>query len=120
MATDSTAVYTFLNFIRGYHVYKDTWTPKVNETLDIKHEPGNICDKHAMAVLKNGTIIGHAPQEYSRVMHFFITRGGTITATVTGEKLNRGQGLGLEVPALYTFRGNEKDTNTLKNLLMKA
>ena len=47
--------------IRGYHVYKDKWDPVVGEVLACKRESSNTQDKYAVAVQKNGTIIGHLP-----------------------------------------------------------
>ena len=47
--------------IRGHHVFKDVWTPRVGEILRIGKEAGNTHDRRAVAVLKaDRTIVGHA------------------------------------------------------------
>ena len=35
-------------FIKGHHVYKDIWTPKQGEQLDVLMEPDNRMDKFAV------------------------------------------------------------------------
>ena len=37
--------------IRGHHVFKDVWTPRVGEILRIGNEAGNTHDRRAVAVL---------------------------------------------------------------------
>ena len=38
--------------VRGYHIYKETWTPFLMENLECKWEEGNDKDRYAVAVLK--------------------------------------------------------------------
>lgn len=38
------------SFIKGYHVYKDVWSPKLLEVLTAASEPNNIVDKYAVCV----------------------------------------------------------------------
>ena len=45
--------------VRGYHVYKAVWTASVGEPLICEREPENASDCYAVAVKKEGTIIGH-------------------------------------------------------------
>ena len=47
--------------IRGYHVYKEVWEASVGETLTYEREPGNAADRYAVAVKKDGSIVGHLP-----------------------------------------------------------
>ena len=42
------------SFIRGYHAYKDVWTPFIGEELLLRREPDNVKDRSAVAVLKDG------------------------------------------------------------------
>ena len=46
-------------FIKGHHVYKDIWTPKQGEQLDVLMEPDNRMDKFAVCVKINEKIMGH-------------------------------------------------------------
>ena len=111
--------YTFESFIHGYHVFKDRWRAEVGQELTVAHEANNREDKHAIGIYRDGDVMGHAPREYSRVLHFFLNRGGAISVRVTGLKVYRGLGYGLEIPALYTFRGSQKDMKALPSLLKK-
>ena len=49
------------SWIRGFHVYKDWWTPTGGEILPLQPEPENAEDKNAVAVLKESRVIGHIP-----------------------------------------------------------
>lgn len=76
--------YTFESVIRGHHVYKAVWTPRIGETLSLAKEDGNVEDPYAVAVLKGTTVVGHVPREISRVFSFFLLHDGTISAEVSG------------------------------------
>jgi hypothetical protein len=110
------ASFNFPSYIRGFHVYMNIWDPEINEVLTLVHEKDNKSDKFAMAVLKSGRIVGHAPRKNSKIMYFYMQRGGKITVTVTGTKVNRSEGVGLEIPGTYTFVGPEKNTKGLAKL----
>ena len=47
--------------VRGYHIYKDTWEVTVGEELECIREPTNSTDRYAVAVIKDGRIVGHLP-----------------------------------------------------------
>ena len=47
--------------VRGHHVFKDVWTPCINEQLQVHIEEGNAFDVHAVAVWKDGQAVGHLP-----------------------------------------------------------
>jgi len=49
------------SWIRGFHVYKDWWTPTCGEILPLQPELGNAEDKNAVAVLKKGRVVDHIP-----------------------------------------------------------
>ena len=68
--------------IRGHHVYKAIWTPALREELIVKAD-GNVHDEHAMAVVKEGNVVGHMPRSISRVSWFFLKRGGPILCCVS-------------------------------------
>ena len=101
--------------VRGHHIYKDVWTPQLNEELQLQREPGNEHDRHAVAVVKSSTMVGHVPRTISRVCWFFLGRGGQIICRITG---HRRYGNGLEVPCVYIFRSSSsKDITKLKTLM---
>lgn len=106
---------SFSSVIRGHHVYKTIWTPHLGEELVLATENGNLFDRHAVAVIKDGEVVGHMPHELARLSWFFLKRdGGTIKAVVTGK---RKKGLGLEVPCDYVYSGPQKMLKKLKKLL---
>ena len=56
-------------------------------------------------------IVGHVPLTLSRLFHLFLKHGGQISVKVTGKRRNKG--IGLEIPATYTF-GHKKESKILK------
>ena len=93
--------------VRGYHVYKDVWKPRLGELLQCKMEFRNIHDPYAVAVVRNdgAEVVGHVPRKISSLCYFFIKRKGTIICQVTGKRcrsLDLPQG-GLEVPCTLTL-----------------
>ena len=88
---DSVNSFAFKSIICGFHAYKN-----------------------AVAIIRDDQIVGHIPQVNSKLCAFYIRRGGTIKCRVIGK---RQHGLGLAIPCIYIFKGNEKDTNALISLL---
>ena len=89
------------SWIRGYHAYKDYWQIKIGEVLDIRHEPQNEQDKNAIAVIKDGEVVGHIPkglastkQGAAIVKHFLTKAGSKAEVKVVGNAVNRGGGYG--------------------------
>ena len=72
----------------------------------------NIHDLSAVAIRKDGSVVGHVPRALSAVCSSFIRRGGLILCRVSGSRrysADLPQG-GLEVPCVLTFRtSNAKD-----------
>ena len=109
------SVYEKESVVRGHHIYKASWTPSIGEELPVQREDGNQHDDHAVAVMKNGDIVGHVPRSLSRVSWFFLKRGGDITCRITGK---RKLGVGLEVPCVYLYAGSVKMTRKLDRLFL--
>ena len=107
------------SFARGYHVYMNIWRPLVGEMLKCMHEPSNEVDENAIAIIRTDSlrkkiIVGHMPQNISKICMLFLKVPNTsITAEVVGKRLNRGGGYGLEIPVMYRFHGPEKLINWL-------
>lgn len=110
--------YNFSSSIRGYHVFKFIWKYEIGDKLDLKIEENNPRDKYAVKLIllrgKADECVGHVPMEFSKVFHYFLKRGGTISAEVTGEKFFDN---GLEIPCVYKFVGTENDIKILAQLL---
>ena len=73
----------------GYHVYEDIWEMKpyiYAEKVDCLLEPGNFHDKIAIAVEKDGIIIGYLPRNVLCIRDLLLKTGGTIRCPVTGRR----------------------------------
>ena len=112
------------SWIWGYHAYKDYWQIKIGEVLNLKHEPRNKQDKNAIAVVKDGIVVGHIPkglastkQGVGLIKHFLMKTGSEAEVKVVGKAVNRGGGYGMEVPCIYKFQGHKIYVDLLKTLL---
>lgn len=105
--------------VRGYHVYKNIWDAVIGEELQCERELDNENDRYAVAVKKDGTIIGHLPRTISRACSLFLRRGNSISCCVTGHRrysADLPQG-GLEVPCTLRFEGEVKEVAKLKKFV---
>ena len=72
---------------------------EIGEMLLLRHEPDNIKDKSAVAVMKETDIVGHVPYNISSMLSHFLRRECNKSfVQVTGNCVNRGAGYGMEVP----------------------
>lgn len=91
--------------VRRHHICQAIWEAAVGEVLTCETESGNAKDRYAVAVEKDGMIIGHLPRKVLRVGSLFLRRGVTIRCTVTGIRRCSGdlpQGA-LRSPASWPF-----------------
>ena len=105
--------------VREYHIYKHIWNATMSERLECVMDPSNSHDRYAVAVEKDGMIIGHLPRKVSRVSTLFLKKGGKISCTVTGGRrysADLPQG-GLEIPCTVLFVGKRKEIDKLKLVL---
>ena len=65
--------------------------------------PTNDKDRNAVAVLKEEDIVGYVP--FNLAPSFLRRDTNSGFAKVTGEKINRGAGYGLEIPCVYSLYG---------------
>ena len=63
---------------RGYHAYKDIWAAVYSEELPCEREAGNRVDAFAVAVMKDGTVVGHIAKKISSVCCLYLRRGRLI------------------------------------------
>ena len=71
----------------------------------------------AIAVAKDGEVVGHLPKAIEIVFSLFLAReGNSGSCTITGMPVNHGVGLGIKVPCVYRFYGQEKYVQRLKEL----
>ena len=107
------------SYIRGYHAYQDVWQPALGEILLLQREPTNAKDSLAVSVMKsNNTIVGHVPANLSALFsHFLMRTCNKGIVEVTGARINRGAGYGLEVRCIYRLYGPAAYIERLKTII---
>ena len=114
--------------VRGFHIYKDIWTPTLHQCLQTMQDAGNTEDPHAVAVVKHDAsspgsqvTVGHVPREFSRLSWYFLQNDGEIMCEITGRRRRSPlvQG-GMEIPCIYKFVGKKKHIKKLVKLLKKV
>ena len=70
--------------IRGYHIYKEVWTPFIGERLGCAREKSNREDPFAVAMKRGTETVGHVPRTVSCVCTLFLRQRGSIFCEVTG------------------------------------
>ena len=85
------------------------------DILPLAREPNNATDKLAVAVLKN---VGHVPYNLAPTLSQFLKRDfNKAVVEVTGDRVNRGAGYGLEVPCIYRLYGPEAYLHKVRQVL---
>ena len=106
------------SFARGYHAYMDIWTPVVGQVVLVKREPTNPKDKNAVALYEDDHVVGHVPYNLAPYLSRFLARDvNKAFAEVTGEKVNRGAGYGLEIPCVYRLYGPKIYVDKMKQMM---
>ena len=105
----------FNNVVRGHHIYKDDWTPKIGEILEAKkdmREEAVAYDKYAIGLYKGDKLVGHIPIEISRLSYHFLNNSpeNRIEGVVIGKRTRE---VGLVVPVEYTAATTDKMTATI-------
>ncbi|CAH3185107.1 unnamed protein product [Porites lobata] len=94
----------YYSWMRGHHAYKDIFAPVIGTTLTLQltlqRKPENAKDPHAVAIVEDaGRIVRHIPLALSRIVSSFLKRANhKARAEICGKRINRGSGLGLELP----------------------
>ena len=119
---DGRVSFTVKAVVRGYHAYKDTWAAVHGEELPCERETGNRVDAFTVAIMKDGTVVGHVPKKISSVCSLHLRRGRLIICCVTGsrrysEDLIQGR---LEIPCVLIFEGDATLTTKAKKLVVSA
>ena len=109
--------YTINTFSRGYHEYMSVWIPQIgDDSLFCRRELSNEYDEYAAAIVavdyfKREEVVGHLPLFLSKTLNTFLRLPGSYASCkVTGTRINRGIGVGLEIPIEITFVGKETAT----------
>ena len=109
----------YYSWMWGHHAYKDIFEPVIGTTLTLQREPENAKDPHAVAFVEDtGRIVGHIPLALSRIVSSFLKRANhKATAEICGKRINRGSGLGLELPVIYKIYGGRIHLDRLDELI---
>ena len=107
--------------IKEQHAYMNDWAPISGENLSTRPEPESEIDKYAVAVTKHARVIGQLKKgktgRYSKTVFYFLQADPMSTAciTVTGKRVNFGDGHGLQIPCTILCKGEEKYIEDSKN-----
>ena len=106
LMASSNKILVFSAAVRGFHIYRDVWTPYENEELICLHEEGNLFDMFAIKTcrIEDEITVGHLPREISRPTKYLIERGAKVTVKLSSTHYRKSplfQG-GLEIPCAVT------------------
>ena len=90
----------------------------MGDVLRLDRKPTNVRDKFAIAVLQGSTVVGHMPYNIAPVVSHFLKR--TVNkglVEVTGARVNRGAGYGVEIPCKYRLYGTKDYIDRLQELI---
>jgi hypothetical protein len=77
---------------------------------------------HVNAINETVDVVGHIPKNMAApyVSKFLKRASNSASVTVKGKRINRGAGYGLEIPCVYTFRGDQFSLTWLRNKIRKT
>ena len=115
---DKANSFSFNSYARGYHAYMKIWNPVDGAVLVCTRETDNPHDNYAVSIIRNSYVVDHVPLGLSKTFSNFLSLPvSTMLCIVTGKRLNRGTGLGLEILVMYQARGHEKALQWLEKRL---
>ena len=122
---DKANSFSFNSYAIGYHAYMKIWNPVNGAVLVCTRETDNPHDNYAVSIIRNSYVVGHVPLGLSKTFSNFLSLPvSTMLCIVTGKRLNRGAGLGLEILVMYQVRGHEKALQwlgkTITNIVLHA
>ena len=114
--------HTINTFSRGYYECMSVSMPQISDddTLFCRRELSNECDEYTAAIVatdysKRKEFVGHVSLFLSKTLNKLLCLPGSYTSCkVTGTRINRGIGVGLEIPIEITFVGKKRRLNGLK------
>ena len=117
--------YEVSSFVMGYHYHCKTWVPFVGEDLQCRMEPDNVVDKYAVAVINKDRVAGHLMKGKSGNLAktvFLFLRTDTINSArveITGKAVNKGIGMGMQVPCKFIVTGSKPVLDKLKDMFQQ-
>ena len=107
-------------FIKGHHIYKNIWTPQLDELLEVSTELDNPMDKFVVTVKKNQNIEGNLKKgktgRFAKTLFYFLRSDSysKCHAKVTWKRCNLGDGDGLQVPCILNISGQAEFISILQ------
>ena len=96
------------------------WNPVDGAVLVCTQETDNAHDNYAVSIIFNSYVVCHVPLVLSNTFSNFLSLPvSTMLCIVTGKRLNRGAGLGLEIMVMYQARVHEKALQWLEKTITK-
>ena len=90
------------------------------EVLPLRRKPENEVHDDAVAIMKDGQVVGHVPFNLTRPISQFLQRDVNVGfVEVTSEKANRGVGYGVELPCKYRLHGPAAYIMKLEELITR-
>lgn len=108
--------------VKGYHAYKDIWTPLMNKKLAALMKPDNGADKYAVYFKKILLPASHPQEKMESVQKIFFPHVETNMqpeVIIIGRTTNLGDGDGMEVPYFLRITGKKDYIGILENKLIK-
>ena len=99
--------------IRGYHVYKTVWSPFVGEILHLQTDARNAHDAHAVTIVMNSVMVGHATRE---MRGYFFTFCSMVEVYPLKLLVTESTAMDWRVPCRYTLTGKRKHVKQAKKL----
>ena len=90
-----------------------------------EREPSNVKDKFAVAIMKNGVVVGHLKKGqsgwFAKTISYFLkaAESNSCNVKITGHRVNLGGNQGLQVPCIIQLRGDLKYIKRLREALEK-
>ena len=123
--TNSLSSFEMDSYIKGFHEYKEIWTPTMEQALKAIPESKNVVDKYAVCVMLGDEIVGHLKKgrtgRFAKTVFYFlrVDEKGLCVAVVKGKAVNFGDGEGMQVPCTLHFKGTTKFIDVLRQQLQK-
>ena len=96
---------------------RTTGLPSEGKCCSSSESLGNHADKSAVAVMKLDTVVNHVPYNLASIFSQFLKRDfNKATVEITGERVNRGAGYGLEVPCKSCLCGHKPYTDKISQV----
>ena len=78
--------FSYDSAVQGHYTSKDFWTPIEGEILSCVRETftTNRFNPFAVAIKKDGVVVGHVPRKIAAICSLFLRRRGAISCQIVG------------------------------------